>query len=64
MIGDVIDTWLKAQKSWMYLENIFSGEDIRQQLPEQARKFLGIDKKWAEIMSSVEKNKNVRFQCT
>jgi len=63
MIGDVIQTWLLTQGKWMYLENIFSGEDIKQQLPEQARKFTNIDKKWAEIMSSVEKNKNVRYQC-
>jgi dynein heavy chain len=44
----------------MYLEMIFAGEDIKQQLPDQARKFSNIDKKWVDIMDSVKKNKNVR----
>jgi hypothetical protein len=30
LIGDVIDTWLLTQRKWMELENIFSGEDIKQ----------------------------------
>jgi len=63
IITDTIDCWMLTQKKWMYLESIFSGEDIKQQLPDQARKFTKIDGKWSTIMSSVEKNKNVRFQC-
>ena len=59
-ISDVIDCWMATQRKWMYLESIFSGEDIKQQLPDQARKFVNIDKKWADTMGSVEKNKNVR----
>ena len=27
-ISDVIDEWLACQRQWMYLENIFSAEDI------------------------------------
>jgi len=30
LISDVIDCWLVTQKKWMYLESIFSGEDIKQ----------------------------------
>lgn len=33
-IADCIDAWLKAQSQWMYLEMIFAGEDIKQQLPD------------------------------
>ena len=62
-ISDCIDLWMKVQSKWMYLESIFSGEDIKQQLPDQARKFVNIDKKWADVMDSVKKNKNVRHQC-
>lgn len=62
-ISDTIDCWMSTQKKWMYLESIFSGEDIKQQLPDQARKFTNIDKKWADVMDSVKKNKNVRHQC-
>lgn len=59
-ISDTIDIWVLTQGKWSYLEAIFSGEDIKQQLPDQARKFTNIDKKWADIMDSVKKNKNVR----
>ena len=62
-ISDCIDVWMQCQKQWIYLEAIFSGEDIKQQLPDQARKFTNIDKKWGDIMDSVKKNKNVRNQC-
>ena len=27
-ISDCIDEWLKCQRQWMYLENIFNAEDI------------------------------------
>lgn len=28
-ISDCIDEWLVFQKTWMYLENIFTAEDIQ-----------------------------------
>lgn len=28
-ISDVIDEWLTFQRQWMYLENIFSADDIQ-----------------------------------
>ena len=36
-ISDVIDEWLTFQKSWMYLESIFSAEDIQQQLKAESK---------------------------
>lgn len=62
-IADTMQLWILTQRKWMYLESIFSGEDIKQQLPDQARKFTNIDKKWADVMDSCKKNKNVRHQC-
>jgi hypothetical protein len=29
MISDVIDCWMLAQREWIYLESIFSGDDIK-----------------------------------
>lgn len=38
-LADVIDEWLKFQRQWMYLENIFNAEDIIKQLPGEAKMF-------------------------
>lgn len=34
LISEIIDEWLTCQRQWMYLENIFSAEDIQKQLPD------------------------------
>ena len=36
LFSDTIDEWLSVQRDWMYLENIFSAEDICTQLPKEA----------------------------
>lgn len=38
-----------VQRKWMYLESIFIGGDIRAQLPEEAKKFDGIDKIFKKV---------------
>jgi len=39
-----------VQRKWQYLESIFSSEDIKQQLPEQAKKFSKTDAAYQKIM--------------
>ena len=40
----VIGLWFEAQYKWSYLESIFIGsEDIRNQLPEDSKRFDAID---------------------
>ena len=58
-ISDVIDEWLTCQRQWMYLENIFSAEDIQKQLPQEAQKFQQVDKFWRENMNRTNKNRKV-----
>lgn len=56
-IGDLVSIWLQVQLKWMYLESIFIGsEDIKQQLPEEAAIFKGIDDKWNKLMQETRKN--------
>ena len=38
-ISDLIDEWLTFQRQWMYLENIFSAEDIQTQLKNESKQF-------------------------
>lgn len=56
---DIIDQWLVCQSTWMYLEPIFSSEDIMRQMPTEAKNFRRMDKIWRAIMSYVVANKRV-----
>jgi Dynein heavy chain, N-terminal region 2. len=41
----VISIWIEVQRTWQHLESIFIGsDDIRQQLPEDSRRFDATDK--------------------
>merc|ERR1740138_946616 len=50
LAADAVDEWLQVQRSWMYLESIFSAEDIQRQLPTESAKFKSVDKFWKDIM--------------
>lgn len=43
----------------MYLEPIFSSEDIMRQMPTEARNFREVDKDWRVIMAATMKNPDV-----
>lgn len=62
--SEVMEVWFKVQSRWKYLESIFVGaEDIRQQLPEEAKKFDNVDKEFKGIMNATSKEPNVIKAC-
>ena len=52
-VQDIMDVWLKVQSTWLYLEPIFSSEDIQRQMASDAAKFTQVDWMWRSLMSSV-----------
>uniref|UniRef100_A0ABM5EJD6 Dynein axonemal heavy chain 2 isoform X2 n=1 Tax=Pogona vitticeps TaxID=103695 RepID=A0ABM5EJD6_9SAUR len=58
LILEVIEMALTVQRQWMYMENIFLGEDIRKQLPSESASFDQINSSWKTIMDRFVKDNN------
>lgn len=51
---DTLELWVKVQLLWTSLESVFMGGDIAKQMPQEAKKFIKIDKDWSKIMAKGE----------
>ncbi|XP_071611851.1 dynein axonemal heavy chain 1 [Heliangelus exortis] len=63
MTQDVLEEWLNCQRSWLYLEPIFSSEDIKRQLPLESQRYQAVDMDWRNIMKNVNENPEVISFC-
>jgi len=61
-VQETIDEWLKMQAQWLYLDPIFSSEDIMQQMPEEGRMFKIVDQNFRDIMKTTAKDPHVRYR--
>lgn len=64
-VDQVIEAWLKVQGNWSRLEPIFIGsDDIKLQLPEQAKRFEVIDASFKEMLREANEDVNVVNCCS
>ncbi|XP_071455007.1 dynein axonemal heavy chain 2 [Hetaerina americana] len=58
LMVEVLEMVLTVQRQYLYLENIFLGEDIRKQLPEESGDFDIVSKEWKVLTSAFYQEKN------
>ena len=58
LMSDSIDEWIGLQRNWLYLQPIFSSDDIQKQLPTESKRFRTVDKNWRRSMTNANKSKD------
>ncbi|XP_038214645.1 dynein heavy chain 2, axonemal [Zerene cesonia] len=62
-VAECIEISLQVQRRYLYLESIFSGEDIRKQLPNEVKIFDALCNDWTEITSNMYAGTNAVEAC-
>ncbi|XP_054451580.1 dynein axonemal heavy chain 1 [Pteronotus mesoamericanus] len=61
---EVLEEWLNCQRSWLYLEPIFTSEDINRQLPVESKRYQTMERIWRKIMKNAYENREVINLCS
>jgi len=64
LASEILEAWIACQRSWLYLEPIFGSEDIKKQLPLEAKRFATVDRNWRKYMAEAKKNSHVLSLCS
>ena len=63
-VETVLKEWISVTKAWASLESIFLGSaDIRAQLPDDTKRFEGIDQEFKDLMKAAVEEPNVVNAC-
>jgi dynein heavy chain len=63
-VEDVLKVWVNVSRSWSALESIFlASADIRSQLPDDTKRFEGLDSEFKELMKDAITEPNVINVC-
>ena len=62
--ADTLEMWVKVQMLWTSLESVFLGGDIAKQMPQEAKKFVKINKDWEKLMGRAAEMKLVIPCCS
>ena len=57
----ILSLWQRVQEHWLYLEPIFTTEDVAVHMQNESRLFKDVDKTWKMIMEMVDGNPNVLY---
>ena len=63
LIQEVIENWQLCQSHWLYLEPIFSSDDIKKQMPLASKRYHDMELMWSRIMSSAKTNPKLIQLC-
>ncbi|KAG1679690.1 hypothetical protein FOA52_006209 [Chlamydomonas sp. UWO 241] len=55
LVSEILDQWIAVQRNWMYLEPIFSSDDIMQQLPLEGKRFATVDRMWRKATETAKR---------
>ncbi len=59
-----MEEWALCQRSWLYLEPIFSSDDIMRQLPVEGKRYQTMDRMWRKIMQNAKSEPKVISFCS
>ena len=64
LASDTLEQWVSCQGQWTYLQPIFDSADIMKQLPNETKRFKGVDIKWRYIMNQCHENPGILDNCS
>lgn len=64
LVSNVIEEWIKVQRQWMYLEPIFSSEDIKTQLPIESKRFDLVNTTYRKTLAAALTSPQIITMCS